>query len=293
MIIRNAYYDDNFPSTDRDTMPKEAGHSFSSLVIKRMLRILLENGEMRRSALCGKAGLNYKVCTRYLNFLMKLDWVVVRKDDESGGYISVPSEGIAVLRRLELDENNPLTEVPELQYLSKPRIGEPKRSAEKLREEKPDSKIAPEPSIPNRKKVDGTKKNSPQGKSGSSDRKSIVIIDDDESALVTYKSFLENEECFDIIGFSKSKEALQYLTLHSDSSDLVLLDIRMPGVSGLRIYQAAKALNPNLPIIFLSSIDAAPEVSELFVDVKLGSRIFLRKPVSRSNFIETVRSVLY
>jgi DNA-binding NtrC family response regulator len=119
-------------------------------------------------------------------------------------------------------------------------------------------------------------------------KKKVVIIDDDEDALETYSAFLENDKTLEVLTFSSAKKAIEYITLHPNSSDLIILDIRMPGMSGLRLFQAVKAISPTTTIIFLSSLDAAPELSELFSDPKLGNRNFLRKPVSRANFIETV-----
>lgn len=291
-MIRNAYYVDSGSSRYRDTMPRHAGASFSSIVINRILRVLLENGQVKKSNLCNKTGLNYKVCTKYINFLRKLRWLEIRQDNNSGGHISITLEGIESLRKLEEAEGtygaNDSTEWQHLSQLAHEPI---KKYLDNSR--RGDSITGSR----SRLGVTGSRElrsadNQHHKHSQRADRKSIVIIDDDENALVTYKSFLENEDGLDVRTFSRSKDALEYLTLNADSSDLVLLDIRMPEISGLRIYQAARALNPNVPIIFLSSIDAAPEVSELFADRKPGSKNFLRKPVSRANFIETVRRAI-
>lgn len=259
----NTYYRELASVWHHEKMANHEGDSFSSPVIMRMLRILLENGELKKSSLCSKAGLNYKVCTKYIGFLSRLNWIQIKSDDQ-GVRISIPAEGIENLRKLESNDSETAKQIP----------GD---GSTKLLEY----------TVPAKAKKS-------QDRSGSAaNKKTIVIIDDDENALATYSTFLENDKNIRTLTFSDSKKALEYLTLHSDACHLVLLDIRMPEMSGLRIHQALKALNPRTAIIFLSSLDAGPEISELYPDSRLGIKNFLRKPVSRANFIDTVTRALF
>jgi CheY-like chemotaxis protein len=268
-MMGNAYYVELSSVGYQRTMPAQNGDSFSSPVIRRILRILLENGALKKSSLCGKAGLNYKVCTRYVNFLAMLHWIEIRQGNDKGVRISISDEGISNLRKLESDDNGSNLITP----IDCPRTN---------------IKAIPQSKYPNNTGQTPRNANVRSNDSRTIRKKKIVIIDDDENALVTYSAFLEKDKRFKVMTFSNSQKALEYLTTHPNSCDLIILDIRMPGMSGLRLYQAIKAINPNTTIIFLSSLDAGPELSEMCSDSKLGNRNFLRKPVSRANFIETV-----
>ncbi|HKU49576.1 MAG TPA: response regulator [Nitrososphaera sp.] len=257
-------------------MPAEGGRSFSSSVMIRVLRILLENGELRRSNLCSKAGLNYKVCTRYVNFLAQLRWVAIRKPSDQTMIISISEEGVANLRKLEFQD---LTDDFD-------------REAGKTLQNPSDNRVWPNADT----RTLGSVKRKPLAKGDvyarSPGKKVVVIIDDDEAALATYAAFLENYKNLEVQKFSDSRKALEHLTLNSGKCDLILLDIRMPGLSGLRLCQAVKATSPAVRIIFISSLDAGSELADMFPDPTLGTRNFLRKPIGRANFIDTVTRAL-
>ena len=79
----------------------------------------------------------------------------------------------------------------------------------------------------------------------------IAIIDDDELDRFIYrKIILLTCPSFQIIDFSDGIEALEYLSRHSKNSsklpDLVLLDLRMPGINGLEYLMKYAEIKPGL-----------------------------------------------
>jgi CheY-like chemotaxis protein/predicted transcriptional regulator len=268
------YYSTCNTSNCKDTMPAAEGRSFSSSVMIRILRILIENGELKKSNVCSKAGLNYKVCTRYVKFLGQLRWISIRQLSDQTMTLSISQEGIANLRKLESQSVNDVNGQPDADL---------KIQSVKV------SRKADGPTL-DPVEIKGQARS--QKGAGASKKKVVVIIDDDEAALATYSAFLENYKNLEVQVFSNAKKALEHLTLHSGMSDLILLDIRMPGISGLRLYQAIKATSPGVKIVFISSLDAGPELAEMFADPTLGTRNFLRKPIARANFIDTIDRAL-
>ncbi|MDQ6863284.1 MAG: response regulator, partial [Thermoproteota archaeon] len=73
--------------------------------------------------------------------------------------------------------------------------------------------------------------------------------------------------------------------------NLAILDIRMPGLNGLQLYYRLKAINRNIKILFVSALDAVPELTSILPDVKTTNDI-IKKPVALDDFISTVRTVL-
>jgi CheY-like chemotaxis protein/predicted transcriptional regulator len=244
---------------------RRSGNSFSSDVIKRFLQALIENGPLGKTRLSGKAGINYEMCIKYVSFLMMLNWVEIIELDNGAQRVSVTSEGIEHLRKLQ---------------------GESSREGF-------DDEGKSDISLPS------LKESSTQIKSGyqhphRGKQKNIVIVDDDESSLTMYESFLEHggssSSSFKVKTFSRPDQALRYLVDHPNSYDLVVLDIRMPKMSGLRLFQGLKAANPHAKVIFLSSLDAGPELLEIFPDIKPNQ--FIRKPVDRNKLIRIISEAI-
>jgi CheY-like chemotaxis protein len=129
---------------------------------------------------------------------------------------------------------------------------------------------------------------------------SIILIDDEQDILYSFKTIL-SDHGYNVKSFTESKEALKHiielvyssssnsLTTSSQSNhyDLVIIDIRMPYINGIQLYQILKIINKNIKVLFISALDAAEEIISMFPEVKPSSVI--RKPVSQEYFIEKVQ----
>jgi two-component system, OmpR family, response regulator ChvI len=69
--------------------------------------------------------------------------------------------------------------------------------------------------------------------------------------------------------------------------DLVVMDIRMPQLNGLQLYQRLKAINSSVRILFVTALDAAVELISVLPDVEV-NRVIM-KPVSRDRFLKYVK----
>lgn len=118
----------------------------------------------------------------------------------------------------------------------------------------------------------------------------IVLIDDDPDVSVTFRTYL-SKEGINVQTFSKPNEALKYLTSHPSDVRVVITDIRMPGVNGLELYQALRAVNKNLKVIFVTALDAANELLSIFPDVKENDIIL--KPIEADGFVKRVKGAIF
>jgi two-component system, OmpR family, response regulator ChvI len=118
----------------------------------------------------------------------------------------------------------------------------------------------------------------------------IMLVDDEPDMLLTYKTFLSSEN-YNIDAFTDAQESLQqFAQVNPSYYDLVVMDIRMPGLNGLQLYHRLKAMNPNVKILFLSALDAAEEMISVLPGMKLDDVI--RKPVEQEHFLKKLKSAL-
>ena len=119
----------------------------------------------------------------------------------------------------------------------------------------------------------------------------ILLVDDEEDVLYTFKTGLASEG-FNVEAFADPMEALAHFAMVNPSHyDLAILDIRMPGLNGLQLYYRLKAINRKIKILFVSALDAVPELISILPDVKTTDDI-IKKPVTIGNFVSAVNTAL-
>ena len=104
-------------------------------------------------------------------------------------------------------------------------------------------------------------------------RTHILVVDDEEEIRDLYKDSLE-ESGHVCHGAASGNAALELL--ETEVMDLVLLDITMPGMSGLTLFQHVKELHPDVGVIFVTAMD---DVSIAINYLKNGACDYLVKPV--------------
>ncbi len=79
---------------------------------------------------------------------------------------------------------------------------------------------------------------------------SILVVDDEENIRWLYKEELE-EEGYSITAAASGEEALQMIP--ETKPDLVVMDIKMPGISGVDTLIKIKEMDKNIPVILCSA----------------------------------------
>jgi CheY-like chemotaxis protein len=77
--------------------------------------------------------------------------------------------------------------------------------------------------------------------------KRVLVVDDEEGIRFLYKEELEDEGC-DVVLASNGEEAIEVLDTDANI-DLVLLDIKMPGMDGVEVLRRIKEKNKDVPVI--------------------------------------------
>ena len=115
----------------------------------------------------------------------------------------------------------------------------------------------------------------------------ILIVDDEETLCEVLKLNLENEGYDVDIAFS----AEQALTYELNSYSLILLDIMMGEISGIKMAKMLKAdvKTANIPIIFCTARDTE---DDMIMGLNIGADDYIMKPYTIRNVIARVKSVL-
>lgn len=115
----------------------------------------------------------------------------------------------------------------------------------------------------------------------------VLIADDHPVVRRGLHSILTNMDDIDVIG--EAEDSSQALAQTSKlKPDVVILDIRMPGSSGMRIIPTLKQVHSNVKILMLTSYDTD---EHLFGSLNLGAHGFLLKGVAHEEIAEAIRRV--
>ncbi len=116
--------------------------------------------------------------------------------------------------------------------------------------------------------------------------KTILIVDDEAGIRESLKGILEDEG-FRTVFAETGEQAL--VILREESSDLVLLDIWMPGIDGIETLRRIRDLVPEQPVVMMSghgTIETAVKAT------KLGAFDFIEKPLSLEKVLLVVANAL-
>jgi CheY-like chemotaxis protein len=116
----------------------------------------------------------------------------------------------------------------------------------------------------------------------------ILLVDDEPDLLMTFKLFLNSEGYRNVKTFSDSKNVLKHiLNLRNPSYyKLAIIDIRLPEINGIQLYQILKILYPSIKIIFITALDAINELASICIDIKPTD--IIRKPIDQNQFTKTI-----
>ncbi|MEJ7640737.1 MAG: response regulator [Candidatus Nitrosocosmicus sp.] len=117
----------------------------------------------------------------------------------------------------------------------------------------------------------------------------ILLIDDDEDILFTFVTIIKSAG-YHVTSFSDPYQALGHFSqMDPYHYDLVIMDIRMPGLNGIQLYSKFKVMNPDLKVFILSALDAIEELLSLFPELK--SNDILKKPIEPHDLLAKVKIV--
>ncbi len=117
------------------------------------------------------------------------------------------------------------------------------------------------------------------------ERKQVIVIEDDPKICELLTIHLQDLDC-DVQTFHDGKEG--YNSLLKSEADLVILDIKLPGMDGIEICQKVRAQEVMTPIIMLT---ARSEEIDRILGLEVGADDYMTKPFSIREFIARVKAI--
>ena len=116
----------------------------------------------------------------------------------------------------------------------------------------------------------------------------ILFVDDEPDLAELTRALLEKMG-YKTSAFTDSRAAFQAFREDPDRFDLIITDMRMPGMSGMEMAKEAMALRPELPVIMCTGFSEPIAASQAHA---IGIRVLLNKPVLSRELGEAIRRVL-
>ena len=115
----------------------------------------------------------------------------------------------------------------------------------------------------------------------------VLLVDDHEVVRVGLRSLLERHQQFDVVGEAGSaREAIQKTDLLKP--DVVVMDIRLPGTSGIEACEQIVTKHPKIKVIMLTSY---AEDEMLFSAIRAGASGYVLKQIGSDDLVKALEAV--
>lgn len=115
----------------------------------------------------------------------------------------------------------------------------------------------------------------------------VYIVDDDAPFRTALQRQLE-QSGYRVVAYASAEQALEQ-PCNENEPGCILLDVRMPGLSGLELQSSLLELGSSLPILFLTGYF---DVSTTVKAIKAGAEDFLIKPVEPDELLHAIERAL-
>ncbi|MBL7994115.1 sigma-54-dependent Fis family transcriptional regulator [bacterium] len=120
----------------------------------------------------------------------------------------------------------------------------------------------------------------------SEEKKKILAVDDDKNILRLIQAYLENED-YRIYSATDGNECFDMI--EKESPDVVLLDLRIPGMDGIAVMERIRKFYPDIPIVMMSAHGTIESAVE---SMKVGAYDFVTKPFDSNRLKVSVRNAI-
>ena len=115
----------------------------------------------------------------------------------------------------------------------------------------------------------------------------ILVIDDEVDMLMLLRMIIEDNTNFQVETTNSPSEGIKLIK--EKDFDLVITDLKMPGMDGIELFDEFKDLKPEIPVIIITAY-GSPEAAN--TALKMGVSDFITKPFRKTDILFTINRVL-
>lgn len=113
------------------------------------------------------------------------------------------------------------------------------------------------------------------------------MVEDDDLVRESMKLLLSGQHGYSFVGaYARAKDALAHI--QKDRPDVMLVDINMPGMSGIECVRAVKALHPTVQMVMLTMFE---DDENIFESLRAGASGYLLKRTPRAEILAAIAEV--
>jgi DNA-binding NtrC family response regulator len=115
----------------------------------------------------------------------------------------------------------------------------------------------------------------------------ILVIDDEVDMLMLLRMIIEDNTDYEVETTNSPSESIKLLK--EKPFDLIITDLKMPGMDGMELFDEFKEIAPEIPVIIITAYGSIETADEA---MKKGVAEFIAKPFRKESILFTVNRVL-
>jgi len=115
----------------------------------------------------------------------------------------------------------------------------------------------------------------------------ILVVDDELDMLMLLRMIIEEKTSYEVETTNNPAEGLKML--REKDYDLVITDLKMPGMDGIELFDELKEIKPDIPVIIMTAYGSLETGDEA---MKKGVADFITKPFRKDSILFTINRVL-
>jgi DNA-binding NtrC family response regulator len=116
---------------------------------------------------------------------------------------------------------------------------------------------------------------------------SILVVDDELDMLMLLRMIIEDNTDYEVETTNNPSEALKMFS--EKDYDLVITDLKMPGMDGVELFDELSEMKPGTPVIIITAYGSLETADEA---MKKGVSDFITKPFRKDSILFTIKRVL-
>ena len=113
---------------------------------------------------------------------------------------------------------------------------------------------------------------------------SIAIVEDEEDILTLFTEIIR-ENGYPVIGFTNPSSFVEYLRIHRDEIDLILIDYKLPQMTGCDLAKKIAEIDPRIKMILITAYN---DIVNNTLNLEL-----IRKPIKINELVQIINHYMH